>query len=91
MIEFLTDSLHIFVIVMIAGFIIFGTMALNGKFDHWDSRFIQKAQHIFSRVGRYFYRNRKREALHQKDNYGGNRHEHTSHHETHTTDNESIQ
>ncbi|WP_295714480.1 hypothetical protein [Mucilaginibacter sp.] len=76
MIEFLTDGLHIFVIVMIAGFIIFGTMALNGKFDHWDSRFIQKAQHIFNRVGRYFYRNRKREKLHKKDDYEDRRHEH---------------
>jgi hypothetical protein len=90
MIELLTDSLHIFVIVMIAGFIIFGTMALNGKFDHWDSRFIQKAQQVLGRIRRYFYRTRKREALHQKDNYERNRHEHTSHHETHTTPNESI-
>jgi hypothetical protein len=87
---FFIDGLHIFIIVVIAAFVIFGTMALMGKFDHWDSRFIKKSQHIFRRVRRYLTRNRKREQLHQEDNYEGNRHEHQVRHETHTNDNENI-
>jgi len=90
MIELLTTGLHIFVIVMIGGFIIFSTMALTGKFDHWDSRFIQKSQHIFRRVRRYFSRNRKREKLHKKDDYEGSRHEHHVRHETNTTNSEGT-
>jgi hypothetical protein len=89
--EFFINGLHIFIIVVIAAFVIFGTMALMGKFDHWDSRFIKKGQHIFRRVRRHLTRNRKRERLHQDDNYDGNRHVHHAHHETNTTNSRKIQ
>ncbi len=89
--EFFTSGLHIFVIVMIGGFIIFGTMALTGKFDHWNSRLIQKAQRAFGRLRRYFDRNRKREKIHKQGNYQDTRHEHQALHETHTNDNQTIE
>jgi hypothetical protein len=89
--EFFTNGLHIFVIVMMLGFVIFGTMALAGKFDHWDSRFIKKAQQIFSRLRRYFDRNRKREQIQQQDNYEDTRHDHHALHETRTEDNKTIE
>ncbi|WP_184545143.1 hypothetical protein [Mucilaginibacter sp. FT3.2] len=88
--EFFTSGLHIFIIVMIGGFVILSTMALTGKFDHWDSRFIRKAQQIFSRIRRHLNRNRKREVLHQKDNYEDSRHQHHAHHQTHTKDDNII-
>jgi hypothetical protein len=72
--EFFTSGLHIFVIVIIGGFMVFGTMALTGKFDHWNSRYIQKAQLLFNRIRRYFYRTRQREELRQQSHFTDKRH-----------------
>ena len=83
--EFFINGLHVFVIVVIGGFVILGNMALSGKFDHWDSRFIKKAQHMFNRL-RYFDRKHVR----QQDENIDVRREHHAHHETHTNDNEII-
>jgi hypothetical protein len=88
--EFFINGLHLFVIVIIGGFAIFGTMALMGKFDHWNSRYIQKAQLMFNRIRRYFDRNRKREEKHQQYNFKDIRHKHLAHHETHTNDNKTM-
>ncbi|MBD1365471.1 hypothetical protein IDJ77_16775 [Mucilaginibacter sp. ZT4R22] len=38
----LTDALHIFVIFMIAAFVIGGILAITGTFDHWGSRYVLK-------------------------------------------------
>jgi hypothetical protein len=38
----LSNALHIFVILMMAAFVIGGIMALTGTFDHWGSRYILK-------------------------------------------------
>ncbi|OOQ58689.1 hypothetical protein [Mucilaginibacter pedocola] len=40
--DLLADSLHIFIIIMIAAFIIGGILALTGTFDHWGSRYVLK-------------------------------------------------
>ncbi|WDF79379.1 hypothetical protein PQ469_05095 [Mucilaginibacter sp. KACC 22773] len=84
--DFFINGLHVFVIVIVGGFFIFGTMALMGKFDHWDSRFIKKAQHAFNRLRRYLDRKHTR----QQDENVDVRREHHAHHETHTNDNETI-
>jgi hypothetical protein len=89
--EFFINGLHIFVIVVIGGFIIFGTMALMGKFDHWDSRFIRKAQLAFSRLRRYLNRKRTKQQNLQQDNHKDTRHDHHAHHETHTNDGQPLQ
>lgn len=88
--EFFINGLHVFVIVVISGFIIFGTMALMGKFDHWDSRFIKKVQHIFSRLRRSLDRKHARQQIIKQDENISARREHHAHHETHTNDNEII-
>jgi hypothetical protein len=38
----LADSLHIFIIVMIAAFVIGAILAITGTFDHWGSRYVLK-------------------------------------------------
>lgn len=38
----LTEALHIFIIFMIAAFVIGGIMAITGTFDHWGSRYVLK-------------------------------------------------
>lgn len=53
--DFLTDSLHIFIIVMIAAFLIGAILALTGTFDHWGSRYVLK------RRRRRLMRNRRSE------------------------------
>ncbi|QEC75832.1 hypothetical protein [Mucilaginibacter ginsenosidivorax] len=85
--EFFINGLHVFVIVVISGFVILGNMALSGKFDHWDSRFIKKAQHMFNRLRRYFDRKHSR----QQDENINARREHHAHHETHTNDDQTIE
>jgi hypothetical protein len=40
--DLLSDTLHIFIIFMIAAFVIGGIMAITGTFDHWGSRYILK-------------------------------------------------
>jgi len=85
--DFFITAMHVFVIVVVGGFVILGNMALAGKFDHWDSRFIKKAQHVFNRLRRYFDRKHTR----QQDENINVRREHHAHHETHTNDNQTIE
>lgn len=40
--NFFSDALHIFIIFMMAAFIIGGILAVTGTFDHWGSRYILK-------------------------------------------------
>jgi predicted membrane protein len=40
--DLLSDALHIFIIFMIAAFVIGGILAITGTFDHWGSRYILK-------------------------------------------------
>ncbi|SDF62480.1 hypothetical protein SAMN05216464_12212 [Mucilaginibacter pineti] len=88
--DILVQALHIFVVLMIGGFFIFGLMAINGRFDHWTTRFVEKAKHLFSRIRRYFQRNRKRKELQHIDEYQNVRHDHTANHATHTKGNKEI-
>lgn len=39
---FFADALHIFIIFMMAAFLIGGILALTGTFDHWGSRYVLK-------------------------------------------------
>jgi hypothetical protein len=82
---FFTNGLHLFIMVAMASFVIFGILALSGRFDHWNSRFIKKAQHIFSRGRRFFQRKHKREEIMQQNPpHDDARHEHHANHVTHT-------
>lgn len=42
--HFLTSALHLFVVLMMASFIIGGILALSGTYDHWGSRYVLKAR-----------------------------------------------
>jgi len=44
------DVLHIFVIVMMAGFVIFSVIAASGNYDHWTTRFVRRLR--FRRRGK---------------------------------------
>lgn len=44
MTHILTTALHIFVVIMMASFIIGGILALSGTYDHWGSRYVLKAR-----------------------------------------------
>ena len=35
------DVLHIFVIIMMAGFVIFSVIGASGEYDHWTTRFVR--------------------------------------------------
>lgn len=72
--ELLIQALHVFVIIMIASFFIFGLMAINGGFDHWTTRLKQHTKHIWSRIRRFVFRNRRRKELHKVDEYQNLRH-----------------
>ncbi len=83
--DFFNNGLHIFVLVAITAFVIFGILALSGRFDHWDSRLIKRAQQAFGRVRRFFQREQKREEiLEQQPHHDDTRHEHHANHVTHT-------
>ncbi|RFZ81711.1 hypothetical protein DYU05_17970 [Mucilaginibacter terrenus] len=40
--DLLSNALHIFIILMIAGFVVGGILAVTGTFDHWSSRYVLK-------------------------------------------------
>ncbi|MDN3581505.1 hypothetical protein [Mucilaginibacter flavus] len=82
--DFFNNGLHIFVLVAITAFVIFGVLALSGRFDHWDSRLIRKAQQIFSRVRRFFQRKQKREKILEHHHHDDTRHAHHANHVTHS-------
>jgi hypothetical protein len=90
--EFFTNGLHLFIMAALVSFVIFCTLALSGRFDHWDSRFIKKAQLAFSRVRRFFQRKHKREEIiHQNPPHDEARHEHHANHVTHSNKEGDVQ
>ena len=44
MANLLSTALHLFVVIMMASFIIGGILALSGTYDHWGSRYVLKAR-----------------------------------------------
>lgn len=44
MAHFLTIALHLFVVAMMAAFIVGCTTALTGTYDHWGNRYVLKAR-----------------------------------------------
>ncbi|RWY51050.1 hypothetical protein [Mucilaginibacter gilvus] len=44
MAHYLTMALHLFVVVMMAAFIVGCITALTGSYDHWGNRYVLKAR-----------------------------------------------
>ncbi|OOQ59331.1 hypothetical protein [Mucilaginibacter pedocola] len=44
MAHILTFALHLFVVAMIAAFIVGSVTALSGTYDHWGNRYVLKAR-----------------------------------------------
>jgi hypothetical protein len=58
---FAVDGLHIFIMVVLAAFVILSILALLGKFDHWSTRFIRR--YIFRRNNDVYYNRRTGEKI----------------------------